>query len=180
MKRWLILLLCWSSGLWAQGVDFKSVNITLKRDHYLADVRIQYQLSDKVAEALKSGVMLSFDMQVQIRAKGAYWWEKDLLDRHYHYRLRYHALADVYELFFPGQEVPQRFVTRDSALRALGEIKALPLVPKSALVSGKTYEVSLETKLDIEALPVPLRPVAYLSSAWSLSGEAAPQTLKHP
>jgi hypothetical protein len=179
VKGWLFFLLFWSSGLFAQGADIESVTISLKKDHYEADVRIKYHLSDKVTKALKSGVMLSFEMRVQIRAKDAWWWAQDLLDRRFHYRLRYHALADVYELFFPGEDIPQRFVTRDSALRALGEIKALPLIPHKHMAAGD-YEVHLQTKLDIEALPVPLRPVAYLSSDWSLSGVAPIQMVKHP
>ncbi len=63
------------------------------------------------------------------------------------------------------------FATRDAAIGAIGEVRQLPVVAASALEPGRPYLLSLRAALDIEALPLPLRPRAYLSQDWNLSSE---------
>jgi hypothetical protein len=37
--------------------------------------------------------------------------------------------------------------------------------------SGEEYEVLIHAELDIEALPSPLRPLAYITPAWRLNSD---------
>jgi len=54
----------------------------------------------------------------------------------------------------------------------------MPIIELTKLNPSDTYNVELDAKLDIEALPLPLRPKAYLSSDWSLSAETVKQGFK--
>jgi hypothetical protein len=54
----------------------------------------------------------------------------------------------------------------------------MPLIEVAKLNKSEAYNVELDAKLDIEALPLPLRPKAYISSDWSLSAETALQGFK--
>ncbi|MEJ2528926.1 MAG: DUF4390 domain-containing protein, partial [Gammaproteobacteria bacterium] len=60
---------------------------------------------------------------------------------------------------------------RDVAIAALGDIQGMPVIKHSQLEKGKIYRVGLRASLDIDALPLPLRPMAYLSPSWNLSSE---------
>ena len=53
----------------------------------------------------------------------------------------------------------------------MGRISHLPLVEKKALPEGEIYWVRLRFSLDINALPVPMRPWAYINSEWLLASE---------
>jgi hypothetical protein len=57
-------------------------------------------------------------------------------------------------------------VTRDAALAALGEIQGLQLLDRARLDPEQAYEVQIRASLDIEELPLPLRPMAYLYPSW--------------
>ncbi|MBS1173864.1 MAG: hypothetical protein H6R12_2694 [Proteobacteria bacterium] len=50
-------------------------------------------------------------------------------------------------------------------------MKDLTLVRADALDADQTYRVEMRVALDIESLPLPLRPRAYLSPDWNLSSE---------
>jgi hypothetical protein len=63
------------------------------------------------------------------------------------------------------------FATRDAALRALGKIIAMPIVERRDLNLDEEYLVKIDVRLDVEGLPLPMRPMAYLKRDWSISSE---------
>jgi hypothetical protein len=92
--------------------------------------------------------------------------------------LRYRLLEKVYELKRLDSGSVTRRATLAAALTQLGEIQSMPLIEVAKLNKSETYNVELDAKLDIEALPLPLRPKAYISSDWSLSAETVIQGYK--
>jgi hypothetical protein len=112
-----------------------------------------------------------FEVRLRVQRRGAWPWEYAILDRRLPYQLRYHALAAVYELVEPEGRQPLRFATLTAALRSMGHLDDTRLVPLDYLKPGTPYELSMEVQLDIESLPVPLRPLAYLSADWSIRSE---------
>lgn len=135
------------------------------------DALIEYNFSDTVHEALVNGVPLVLEVHVQLRRKGAWIWEQDVLDLKLRYQLRYQALAELYQVTDLQSGSQQSFVTQEAALLALGQLRGLTLIKPSELKKGKTYRLSLRTALDVEALPLPLRPTAYLTPSWNLKSE---------
>ena len=173
--RYLLTVFLFASlsagAVYAKGVEVKKISSRVLDGVYRLDVQLDYQPSDVILEALEHGVALTFRVNLKVRRKGAWVWENDVVDWRLRYMLRYHALSSMYELFLPDLKRPQRFATRDGALRALGELTNFNLVEASRLEADEQYLLRLKVKLDIESLPVPLRPRAYLSQHWSLSSE---------
>jgi len=155
------------------GEEFKIKNFSSRQvdGQYLMDAEIDYRFSDKAIEALLNGVPLTLEVHVQLRDSKAWIWQKDLIDLRLRYRLRYLALASVYQVVDLQSDTHQNFHTQRSALEALGELRGVPLVYQDRLKQGRSYRLSLRSRLDIEALPLPLRPIAYVTSAWKLSSD---------
>lgn len=145
---------------------------------YLAEANISYTLSAPMLEALQSGVPLTFQVHLQLRRQGAWLWVSDLVDKRLRYQIRYQALAGVYQVLDLQTRQVQRFATREAALIALGTLRDIEVVEVDRLEAGVTYDLALRSRLDIEALPLPLRPMAYLSPAWNLSSEWSVWLLK--
>lgn len=138
---------------------------------YLMDADILYQFSDQALEALESGVPLTLEVHIQLRREGAWIWEADLLDARLRYRILHQALHGLYQVTDLSNDTQQYFATRKAAFTALGRIRDVRLIQSEKLRHGESYKLSLKSSLDIEALPLPLRPLAYLSPAWNLSSE---------
>jgi len=157
----------------SHGEEFLVTDLSarLVDDTYLMNAEIEYRFSEDVLEALQNGVPITLEMHVQIRRDGAWVWTKDLLDFRSRYQIRYHALASVYQVLDLQSGSQQNFATQRSALDALGSIVDLPLVSRAKLESGETYLLAVRAKLDTESLPLPLRPVAYVTPSWRLNSE---------
>lgn len=168
----LLMLLCFAPLSLADGVEFRRVSLTLSEDdRILLDAEIGFTLNDTVSEALENGVPLTFLTHVQMRRAGSWIWEADAAEHRLRTVLRYRPLSGLYELRSLHGDNKLAFATRDAALSALGRIVAMPIVERSELQLDEDYLVTLDVRLDIEALPLPMRPLAYIKPDWSISSD---------
>jgi hypothetical protein len=169
----LIVILLWLASTVSMAEEFSIVQAqsVLVDGQYVINAEIEYHFSEVALKALENGVPLLVDLHVQLRRKGAWIWEADVVDYHFRRQLRYLPLSESYEVVDIDADKKRRFISRDIAVEALGEINELPLVVAEKLQRGKSYRAEIKSELDIEALPVPLRPTAYMSSDWKLSSD---------
>lgn len=165
------LLAAWAGFAVAADLVFEGVEVELQEPRVLVDADIVYRLNPVVQEALDHGVPLTFELHLQLRPADAWIWESDIADIRVRSVLRYHPLSSLYELRELESGSKTNYATRQAALRALGRIRGYPVVARDQLESGKEYVLKLRAFLDNDALPLPLRPQAYLSRDWSLRSE---------
>ncbi|MCU7891824.1 MAG: DUF4390 domain-containing protein [Candidatus Thiodiazotropha sp. (ex Ustalcina ferruginea)] len=166
---WLLLLLLCSAGGEAASFAVKDVQITHTGNDYLLNARIDYQLSDQAHEALSNGVPLTLKVQLVVEKVWRSFWEQGPFAQTLSFQIRYHALTELYRVVDKQTGEEQNFVTQDAALYALGEINNLRLVRLTQLTAGEAYQLRLRADLDIESLPLPLQPLAYLGQGWKLT-----------
>ena len=165
----LLLLLLGASPLSAAEFVIQDVRIEHPGDDFKVDLQVRYNFSNVALDALENGVPLTVDIHFQVRRDGAWIWESDLVDKHVRREIRYLPLSASYEVRYLAEQVRSRFISRSAAIQALGLVENYPLVSASRLKPGEKYFMEVRSELDIEALPVPLRPTAYMSSGWNLS-----------
>jgi len=157
--------------LWAEPVVVQQVETELQDDLYLLDATIHFEFNETVLEALEHGVPLTMVLQLQVVRNDAGFWEPDVINLQLYRVLRFHALTRLYEIQDLEHGRSQSFAFRDIAIAALGEIQSLPVVDRRQLTTGESYVIELRASLDIESLPLTLRPLAYLTSDWNLSSD---------
>lgn len=169
--RWLFLLVFGLPLAAGANFDVTQVRTRLDGDSYLLDARIDYDFSDRALEALDHGVPLTLLVHLQVRPVKAWIWTENLADLSFRYRIRYKPLSESYLITqLPGR-TGHTYVSRDAAIDALGEIQDLHLLDRDRLDPALDYEVRLRVSLDIEQLPLPLRPMAYLHPAWKQASD---------
>ena len=87
-------------------------------------------------------------------------------------------MTDLYRVVDLQSGDEESFVTRDAALHTLGDLQRMRLVTTDELSPDEEYHVRLRAELDIESLPLPLRPLAYLGKGWKLTSEWSQWPLK--
>ena len=127
-------------------------------------------LSSGADEALKNGVPLVFEFQVQVVKKNTWLWDSVEIEQVLYRQLQYHALSESYQVKDISAASQGNYRRLDDALRAAGNIEKL-LLSGRALDSGLNYEIRLRGSLDIESLPTPVRLIAYVSSAWDMTSK---------
>ncbi len=149
----------------------KSVETELKEGVYLVSAHIDYRFSNEALLALKNGVPLLILMDFEVVRSRSWWWDKTLAELEQGYLLLYHALSEQFIIYNLNSGTQDSYSSLDTALATLGHVHKLPLIDAKLLKKGGRYLVRLRTFLDIESLPAPMRPMAYLSSDWSLDSD---------
>ncbi|WP_295581790.1 DUF4390 domain-containing protein [uncultured Lamprocystis sp.] len=166
---WLILALLLVGSVLAQEFRVTQVHTRLVDGTYTLDATLGFDFSTEALEALANGVPLTILVHLQVRRSDAWIWENSVTDQQVRYAIRHKPLSETYEVYrLPGTS-GRTFVTREAAMTALGEIQNLQLVEQRRLTAGENYVVEIKVSLDIEELPLPLRPMAYLRPAWKLA-----------
>ena len=165
---WLCLLF-WSNVTYAQ-FSINYAHTRLVDEVYLLSAELNCELSDVAIEALQNGISLVIVLTVTVKRERRFLWNQKIATIEQRYELKYHALSRQYILKYPNTGIQENFLTLNAILARLGNLKDFPLLNKHLIThKNGTYWVNLQIYLDIESLPVPLRPIAYLSSQWRLS-----------
>ncbi len=144
----------------------------LQAQVYVLNADLEYQLSEENIEALKNSVALTFVLDIDVyRERSWHLWDEQIARLQQRYQLKYHPLSNRYILTSLNTGIRENFSSLYSALNALNTLRDWPLLDKHLVVPQKKYQMYLQIYLDIEALPAPMRAMAYFSEHWRLQSE---------
>lgn len=156
---------------YAEGFNILNAKTSLVNNVYLLESSMSLSFSEDALEALRSGVPLIVLVNIEVLKDRNWWWDKTIAKLEQGYLLLYHALSEKYIIHNLNSGAQQNYVSLNAALSALGKIQDLPVLDKNLLIKDAEYYVRLRTYLDIESLPAPMRPIAYISSQWQLESD---------
>jgi len=165
-----ITLLFSSSLLHASDFTVNSAYSTLNEKVYTFTAHINYEFSHGVLEALNNGIPIFITMEIEVYRE-RWWRNKNIASLKQTYMILYHALTEKFVLNNLNSGSQKNYSNLDSALEALGDVKNLPLIDLKLLQKNSSHLVKLRTYLDLDSLPGPIRPLAYLSPEWNLESE---------
>ena len=150
------------------GFEVRSVHTRLVDGVYLLDADIDFDFSDESLEALHSGVPLTVAVEMEVLR------ERLLVDDRIArvaalYQLHVHALSGQYVVTALATGSTRTFPTYPEAVAELGRLRDFPLFDAALLDDDEAYRLRMRASLDIEALPSPMRLIAYFDSLWRLS-----------
>jgi hypothetical protein len=157
-------------GLAGAVVARESIAVTRIETHlhdgiWHLDADVSTVLGPRAVEALGHGVPLTLSLEVRLEPLPRwYWpWPEAVATVEETFRIHQHALSGqfiVHRLASGRREIHRDL---ESAVTGIGAVRNLPLAPVAALEPGRRYRGRLRLALDIEALPAPLRPLAWLT-----------------
>lgn len=164
----LLISLFFTSKSYAEGFKILSAETTLKDHVFHLNAKLDLKFSDDALEALRSGVPLIVLINIEVQEDRNWWWDKAVAELEQGYLMLYHALSEKYIIHNLNSGAQQNFVSLNAALNSLSNFEDFPLIDNNLLDQEDEYYVRLRTYLDIESLPAPMRPIAYISSQWQL------------
>jgi hypothetical protein len=165
-----VCLLLLSSQSHAAQFTINSANSTLNEKVYTFNAHIDYQFSKGVLRAINNGIPIFISMEIEVYRE-RWWWNKNIASLKQTYMLLYHVLTEKFVLNNLNSGTQKNYSTLTSALDALGNVDNLPLIDLKLLQTGSRHFVKLRTYLDLESLPGPIRPLAYLTPEWRLESD---------
>jgi hypothetical protein len=153
------------------GVEVKNVDIALQGNNYVLSADISYRLSARAKEALQNGVSLFWDIHIKTLQHRDFFWDRTLINAGIRYRIQYHALLNMYRVKNEGSGELYNFSTLSAALDSMSTIRNFNVMNKASYAPEKSYAIGIKVTLDRDALPLPLRPIAYTNPQWYLSSD---------
>ena len=135
---------------------------------YVVDSRIDFAFSEDNIEAMRNGVPLTIVVDIELRRVRGQWWDETLAARQLRYRIDTNVLTGRYRVRDIDQGRPRNYRSLDEMIEELGHVESVPIIARDRLSADERYAARIRARLDIEALPSPLRPIAYLSPSWRL------------
>ena len=164
-----VYLLCFSHFTFAE-FSIQDAKTRLVDKMYLLDAQFTYELTEKPIEALQNGVALTLVLTIVIERERQYLWDEEIVTLKHAYEFKYQILSKQYALKYLDTGIQETFPNLKSALSRISVLKDSPLLEED-LINDDNYWIYMQIYLDIESLPLPLRPLAYLSSDWRLTSE---------
>jgi hypothetical protein len=156
---------------WAAGFKVLNASTRLEQGVYLLDARLVYRFNQGPLDALQNGVPLTIELELQVFRGREWLWDEAVARLRQRYRLEYHALSRQYVVANLNSGELNSFPDLAAATDFCGRIHDFPLLDASLLRAGASYYGRLRASLDLQALPVPLQAIAYLSADWWLVSE---------
>jgi len=166
-----MVLTCLATTANAEAFTVRSVETSLIDKVYTLSAQIDYSFSDAAIEALENGVPLIVLIKIEVERERNWWLNKEIAELQQGYLLLYHALTEKYIINNLNSGAQENYDSLHGAVAALGQLDSLPILDANLTSEDARYLVRLRTFLDLEALPAPMRPVAYISSQWRLESD---------
>jgi Domain of unknown function (DUF4390) len=142
---------------------------------------LDLSLTPKVEEAIGKGIPIQLVVDLRLYRQRPLIWDERVESWTLRRELSYHALSGQY-LIGGVSTVPadrESFTALNEALTELGSLDDVTLSMEAPLAASAAYRLEARVRLDIEALPPLLRPVAYTSSDWDLNSEWTAWKVQH-
>ncbi len=169
----LIGLVLWlvASEFAVAGIKYSQARLVEGEQKLLLDATASIELNSSIESGLSSGVPLYFNATFEIKKSNPWWLDETIYKQEYRYSLVYYELTRHYRVSWLNESRSRNFRSLLDALASIGTVKRMPVLAAHELSEQYAYQASLRLTLDQNALPLALRPLAFVNSGWRLKSE---------
>lgn len=150
----------------AKEFSIRQAKVRCGTQHCVLDADIDFGFRPAALDALRQGVPITVILRFRLHRLRAWWFDEEVAARKLRYELRYLPFPRLLRISNQVTDESRTYVSVESGLESLGTIRDLPLFESARIRPGAIYRAKLKAELDVEALPLPMRPVVYLNPGW--------------
>lgn len=153
------------------AIKYSQARLVEREQQLLLDASANIELNPSIESGLASGVPLYFNAILEIKQSNPFWLDTTVHKQVYRYSLVYYELTRHYRVSWLDEARSRNFRSLLDALASIGSVRRLPVLATQELSESQTYHATLRLALDQNALPLALRPLAFVNSGWRLKSE---------
>lgn len=172
LQRSLLVLLFLAPVVEAEAsIEYSDAELVTLEERLHLDADGSIELNQSIETGLASGVPLFFNTTFTIEKINPWWFDTVVHSQVFRYSLVYYELTRHYRVSWLHESRSRNFRSLIDALDSIATLRNMPLEISNEVVNDKPYQATLRLALDQNALPLALRPVAFVNSAWRLRTE---------
>jgi hypothetical protein len=151
----------------AKDATLTNIIVTNTRDDLLVYLSVEGAFTQKMEEAISSGVPASFSFFISLHRNRGIWFNKKVVDLTVVHTIKYNSLRKEYTVSrsWDGSS-PVVVQTFEAARTLMTEIESLKVIPLKQLEKGNRYQIKAKAKLSRVTLPYYLHYVLFFLSLW--------------
>jgi hypothetical protein len=152
-------------------LEVQSAFVNLADGVYQLHARVKYPANEETVVALRDGVSLSYDLDVEISRSRRYWFDAGVTGITLHRELTYHAVSERYLVRDPRSGLQSSFASLEDALGSLGTVDGWPILVASQVPLDADYRVSVRASVRRGKLTDALRVLLFWNDGWQRASE---------
>jgi Domain of unknown function (DUF4390) len=173
IAAWVLCLVIFvSQTAFAQDARLTNVIVTNTRDDLLLYLSVDGAFTEKIKEAVLSGVPVSFSFFADLQEVRTLWFDAGIADVDVTHTIKYDNLKKEFTITRSWESGPPPVVQSfEEAQRLMTEIDSLKVVPLGRLEKGTRYQIRAKAELSKLTLPFYLHYVLFFVSLWDFETE---------
>ena len=153
-------------------LEVQSAFVNVVGGVYQLHVRTRYPSNEETLAALRDGVSLSYDIDVEVSRERRFWTNESIVSLRLERELSFHSVSERFVIRDPLVTDEQKsYATLEEALAELGNIESWPILVASQVVEPGNYVVSVRASVRRGRLTDALRALMFWSDDWQRESE---------
>ncbi len=154
------------------ALEIDSAFININDGVYQLHAQIRYPVSEEAIVALREGVSLSYDLEVEVFRDRRFWLDANILSIRLPRELSYQPVSERYVMRDPLDGDEQKsYPTVEAALQDLGRVEGWPILVASQLAVEGEYRVRVRASMRRGRLTDALRTLMFWTDDWQRESE---------
>ncbi|MEW6077699.1 MAG: DUF4390 domain-containing protein [Thermodesulfobacteriota bacterium] len=163
----LLLVLIVGARVSAQEPALTGLTVQTAQDKVLFSATVENAFTEKMEEAVKSGITATFSFIVTLESERSMWLDETIAEKEETHTLAYDPLKGQYAVTRSWEnETPFLTASFEEARARMCKIEGMRLTRTRKLEKGATYIVSAMAELDTMSLPPYLYYILFFVSSW--------------
>lgn len=162
---------------YAEGIRAKPVELQLRDEHYVLSGGFDVQLNDKLEEALRRGVTITFIQEFELERPRDYWLAEGIVETTRTLKLSYNALLRTYAVNTAGRATLHDSLSE--ALAGVGSLNDWAVAERQQIKKKTHYRAAVRLRVDPSQLPKPLQVSAFASDRWQMDSDWIRWSIKY-
>ena len=161
------LLVLGHGAVFPQEARLDNIIVTNTRDDLLIFLNVEGAFTEKMTEALHSGVPITFTFYINLYGSRNLWLDKNIASIEVNHKLKYDSLKKEYVLKRSWRKnEPLVMDSLKDAQNMMCKLDSIVLTKLDRLKKGEQYQIRTKAELTKKTLPLNLHYVLFFVSLW--------------
>ncbi len=136
----------------AESPNIVNIGVATKGKYVVMNARLIDGFTDKILEAIESGVPMGFTYEIELRKENAAWVDSLISSNTVRHKIQYDSLKKTYRFSEVGKNVRRKVITRKSSRyqKLMLTLKDIPIAPIFRLDPNEKYYVRVKADLETD------------------------------
>ena len=141
-----------TSPVFAASPNIVNVGVSTKGKYVVMNARLIDGFTEKILEAIESGVPMGFTFEIELRKENTAWVDSLVSSNTIRHKIQYDSLKKAYRFSEVGKKVRRKVITRKTSRfkKLMLTLKDIPIAPIFHLDSNEKYYVRVKADLETD------------------------------